>query len=175
MNNLGLIIQDGKVIVSSRDVAEVYKKQHKHVMDKIRNFIEVVPELNGSNFRLVEYIDEKGEKRPEYVMDRQGFSILVNKFTGTEALKFTIKYTEAFEEMTRQIQLGEFKPKATSIGEIASLLKILRVSMKEQGSQPSEITEMEEMICQQFNVRLPKNFIRKPAFMQISLTIPLEQ
>lgn len=37
-------------------------------------------------------------------MDRQGFSILVNKFTGTEALKFTYKYTKAFEEMSGEIE-----------------------------------------------------------------------
>lgn len=100
---LGLIIKNDKVVVSSRKVAEIYEKQHKDVLKKIRSFILEAPELDGRNFTLVDYEDSKGEYRPEYIMDRQGFSIIVNKFTGSKALKFTIKYTDAFEEMSKKL------------------------------------------------------------------------
>lgn len=113
-NNLGLIIRNGNILASSRDVAKNYKKDHADVLKKIRGFIEIVPELNEGSFSLVDYIDEKGEKRPEYQMDRQGFSILVNKFTGEEALKFTVKYTKAFEEMSKELQ----QPKASCIEDL---------------------------------------------------------
>ena len=52
---------------------------------------------------MVSYIDEKGESRPEYLMDRQGFSILVNKFTGKKALRFTYEYSIAFEKLAQQL------------------------------------------------------------------------
>lgn len=87
--------------------AEIYGKQHKHVMEKIRSFIDLIPEINGLNFKLVNYEDNKGEKRPMYIIDRQGFSMLVNKFTGDEATIFTYKYTQAFEcliELVKQLQ-----------------------------------------------------------------------
>lgn len=101
----GLTYSDGKVTTTSLKVAEIYEKQHKHVMEKIRNYIELIPEINGSNFRLVEYVDSKGEKRPMYDMDRQGFSMLVNKFTGDKATIFTYKYTMAFERLAELIEL----------------------------------------------------------------------
>lgn len=76
-------------------------------MEKIRSFIDLIPEINGLNFKLVNYEDNKGEKRPMYIIDRQGFSMLVNKFTGDEATIFTYKYTQAFEcliELVKQLQ-----------------------------------------------------------------------
>ncbi|MBU3216676.1 Rha family transcriptional regulator [Clostridium estertheticum] len=47
---------------------------------------------------MAKYLDEQGKERPMYIMDRQGFAMLVNKFTGDEATIFTYKYTKAFEE-----------------------------------------------------------------------------
>lgn len=108
--DLGLFIKSDKILVSSRKVAEVYGKEHKNVLSKIRGFVKVIPELDGLNFKLVEYEDEKGELRPEYLMDRQGFSILVNKFTGDKALKFTYKYTLAFEQMTKELEKLQTQP-----------------------------------------------------------------
>lgn len=103
----GLTCEDGIVTTTSLKVAEIYGKQHKHVMEKIRGFIDLIPEINGSNFRLVDYDDNKGEKRPMYIIDRQGFFMLVNKFTGDEATIFTYKYSQAFEhliELVKQLQ-----------------------------------------------------------------------
>ena len=76
----GLTYSEGKVTTTSLKVAEIYGKEHKDVLKKIRSFIELIPELNGLNFKLVDYVDAKGESRPMYSMDRQGFSMLGNKF-----------------------------------------------------------------------------------------------
>lgn len=103
----GLTCEDGIVTTTSLKVAEIYGKDHKNVMAKIRSFIDLIPEINGLNFKLVDYEDNKGEKRPMYIIDRQGFSMLVNKFTGDEATIFTYKYTQAFErliELVKQLQ-----------------------------------------------------------------------
>ena len=99
----GLEEENGTVTTTSLKVAEVYGKDHKNVMAKIQHFIEIIPELNGLNFKLVEYKDGKGEMRPMYRMDRKGFAMLVNKFTGDKALIFTAKYTDAFERMIELI------------------------------------------------------------------------
>ena len=101
----GLIEENGIVTTTSLKVAEIYNKEHKNVMAKIKTFIDLIPEINELNFKLVEYADAKNEKRPMYKMDRQGFSMLVNKFTGDEATIFTYKYTKAFERMIELIEL----------------------------------------------------------------------
>lgn len=108
--NLGLILKNGKVKTDSRKVAEVYEKEHRNVIKKIEAILAVVPEVQ-LNFEQIFYNDVYGREQPMYEMDRQGFSILVNKFTGDKALKFTYMYTKAFEEMTEHInnqpQIGQ--------------------------------------------------------------------
>lgn len=97
--------EEGQIVTNSLRVAEYYKKEHKDVLKKIRGFIDLIPELsNGGNFSLVDYVDAKGEKRPMFMMDRQGFSMLVNKFTGDEATIFTYKYTQAFEQIAEELE-----------------------------------------------------------------------
>jgi len=97
--------EEGKVVTSSLKVAEYYRKEHKDVLKKIRGFIQLIPEIvNEGNFSPVEYLDAKGEKRPMFMMNRQGFSLLVNKFTGDEATLFTYKYTKAFEDMMEELE-----------------------------------------------------------------------
>lgn len=101
----GLTYSEGKVTTTSLKVAEIYDKEHKNVMAKIKSFVELIPELNGLNFKLVDYVDAKGESRPMYNMDRQGFSMLVNKFTGDKATIFTYKYTKAFERLVELVKM----------------------------------------------------------------------
>ena len=101
----GLMVnEEGKVVVGSRIVALKYGKDHSDVLKKIRKYIEAIPELAEGNFTLGSYLDENKQSRPEYLMDRQGFSILVNKFTGDDALIFTYKYTKAFEDMIEELE-----------------------------------------------------------------------
>lgn len=113
----GLEEESGEVTTTSLKVAEVYGKEHKDVMKKIRHFIEIIPELNGGNFALVDYVDAKGETRPMYRMDRKGFAMLVNKFTGDKALIFTAKYTDAFERMIELI--SQLKDETNKLYDIA--------------------------------------------------------
>lgn len=99
--------EDGTVTTNSLKVAEYYGKGHNDVMKKIRKFIELIPELAEGNFTHGIYLDGNNQERPMFIMDRQGFSMLVNKFTGDEATLFTYKYTKAFEQMIELI--GQLK------------------------------------------------------------------
>lgn len=50
--------------MTSLEIAELTGKQHFHVMEAIRKMEPAWMKVNGSNFRLVEYRDKKGELRP---------------------------------------------------------------------------------------------------------------
>jgi Rha family phage regulatory protein len=86
-----LMVKDGKVLVSSRVIAKELNKIHAHVMDKIRDV------LNVSEFRSVDYIDTKGEARKEYLLDRDAFVLLVMNYQGYNDFKRA--YIQRFNEM----------------------------------------------------------------------------
>ena len=48
--------------------------------------------------------EQNGQDYKMYLMNRDGFSLLVMGFTGTEALEWKIKYINAFNEMEKKLQ-----------------------------------------------------------------------
>lgn len=95
-----LAIVEGKPVASSVTVAEHFEKKHKHVLDAIQRIINEVPlDFNEPNFRPVDYLDAKGERRPAYELSRDGFTLLAMGFTGKKALAWKLKYIEAFNAM----------------------------------------------------------------------------
>jgi Rha family phage regulatory protein len=86
-------------MVSSRMVAERFDKEHNHVLRDVRQKIMpfISEQFNASNFALVEYIDAKGEKRPEIMMTKNGFVLLAMGFTGEEAMLWKIRFIDAFD------------------------------------------------------------------------------
>ena len=57
--------------MSSLEIAELTGKQHKSVMQAIRNMEPAREKVNGLKFKLVEYLDQKGERRPCYQLTNE--------------------------------------------------------------------------------------------------------
>lgn len=91
-------IEAGKVVATSRRVAEVFGKQHKDVLRSVRN-LDCSSDFNQRNFAPVKYEDQKGELRTEFHITRDGFTFLVMGFTGQKAAAFKEAYIKAFNEM----------------------------------------------------------------------------
>lgn len=122
IGELGIFEKHSDAWVSTRNVARLFDKDHRHIMETIRNRIlpDISEEFNRSNFRLVKYSDAKGEKRPEYLLNRKSFSMVVMGFTGKKAMAFKEAYIEAFEAMctvidTRQISKAGYKEMTAAI------------------------------------------------------------
>ena len=100
MNAIQQLVEqhEGKAVTSSMKVAEVFGKQHKNVIQAIEKLLEDQDVFNRLNFQPVEYVDAKGEKRPMYEMDRDGFTLLAMGFTGKQALQFKLSYIDAFNK-----------------------------------------------------------------------------
>lgn len=64
------------------------------------------------------YQDDKGETRNEYLLTRDGFSLLVMGFTGQKALEWKLKYIDAFNQM--ETALREVDPRANILLRIYS-------------------------------------------------------
>lgn len=85
-------------MTDSLKVAEYFGKQHKNVLRAVKE-LDCSPEFNQLNFKLVKYVDEKGEKRPMYLMTQDGFTLLVMGFTGKKAMQFKEAYIKKFNQM----------------------------------------------------------------------------
>lgn len=111
-------------LTTSNNIADVFGKRHADVIRAIDNLMKDLPEEHQRNFALVEYIDEKGEKRPAYKINRDGFTLLAMGFTGKKALAFKLAYIEAFNAMEKKlIELSSFEPDSDMDGLIPANLE----------------------------------------------------
>lgn len=104
---------DGQLTTTSLDVAAHFGKRHDTVLRAIRT-LDCSPEFNARNFAEVEYLDAKGEQRPQYRLTRDGFTLLCMGFTGKEAGKWKEAYINAFNEMERALNGAAANPGAAA-------------------------------------------------------------
>lgn len=105
MNEL-IQVNDGQLVVSSRQVAEHFGKQHGHVLRDIECFISQNPKLEFDMFFESYYQAGTGKNYKEYLMNRDGFSLLAMGFTGKKALEWKLKYIQAFNEMEKRLNMA---------------------------------------------------------------------
>lgn len=115
-------VANGEAFTTSLNVAEVFDKQHKHILAKIGEFPQDI--FNGSNFRLVEYKDKKGESRPYYKISKDGFVLLAMSFTGERFYKFKVAYINAFNQMADEIKRLKFEAYVNKIAELDAANKL---------------------------------------------------
>ncbi len=147
----------GQPKVSSLDIAEKFGKPHADVLKAIRKLIFDLPqEFNEGNFSLVEYTDDKGEKRPMYHLTRDAFSLLAMGFTGKKALEWKVKYIEAFNAMEAELQKqAEAKTsRKKAIYANAEKTRRIETSNKENFRQKiiEELAQMEKQLGRTYNL-----------------------
>ena len=122
MKNLNLVsINNNQVVVSSRQVADNFGKQHKDVLESIRGILAA--ENSATKFFYESTFTNRGKQYPEYLMNRDGFSLLVMGFTGEKALEWKVKYINAFNAMEQELRNKELeKPKQANERDKAMLL-----------------------------------------------------
>lgn len=98
--------QNDQVLTNSLLVAEKFGKEHKHVLDAIRELIQGCAETSADPmFVETIYVNEQNRQEyPMFVMNRDGFTLLAMGFTGKKALKFKLDYIAAFNAMERSLK-----------------------------------------------------------------------
>lgn len=102
-SNMGLVIRDGKIVVSSREVAEKFGKLHKDILKAIKN-LECSDEFGRLNFAPSSYTNSQNKLQPEVLMTRDGFTFLAMGFTGKDAAMFKESYIAAFNKMEVELK-----------------------------------------------------------------------
>ena len=107
--NLGLTERDGKAVVSSRDIARVFEKEHRRVLQDVRTIAENDLVWGLHNFVQSAYTNEQNKSQPQYLITRDGFTLLVMGYTGEKAMRFKKAYIAAFNEMESRFAPRNYK------------------------------------------------------------------
>ena len=175
MNNLPLIKTDGGFYADSRDVAEAIERPHCDLLKTIRNYISYLGEgkISESEFFVeTTYVNDQNKKMPCYLITKKGCDMIANKLTGKKGVLFTAAYVSAFEQMKNHIEqanLQRFPAKATSAGEVASLLKNVRITMEHQNSPAVKVAMQTEMLLKHFGIPVIEDFVESSPFEQLTL------
>jgi len=136
-----------QLTTTSLKVAEVFGKQHLHVLRDIEQFLS--DQRGVSNFGYTPYIHpQNGQKYHYYEMNQDGFTLLVMGYTGEKALDFKYKFLAAFNQMKQllnskeyilsrafEILNSELQTKEATIQQLQETTKTQEIIIKEQAPE----------------------------------------
>lgn len=94
--------------MSSREIAELTGKRHDNVMRDIRNMEPAWEKVNALRFELVEYIDGKGEKRPEYQLTKREVLYVATKWNDEIRARLIVRWEELENKQLQKSLPGTF-------------------------------------------------------------------
>lgn len=141
--------EHNQLVVSSLQIAEDFGKQHKNVIQSIEN---LVAENSAAKSLFYETTYEnRGKQYPMYLMNRDGFSLLVMGFTGKEAMNWKLKYIQAFNAMEKRLmspKMDEIKQKEIDLRYMNAKARIASIWLKLSDRVPRN-TEYQQ-ICNSY-------------------------
>ena len=123
--------EKGVLVTTSRNVAEVFGKEHYNVLKDIKSLIEDAPDkdFTAVNFYVSEYTDPTGRKLPEYLLTRDGTMLLVMGYNGAKALELKTAYIKRFNEMEAKLR----EPQQRIAGDLTPTLSNARFLLEAAG------------------------------------------
>lgn len=104
----------GEERITSLEIAEMANKRHSDVMRSIRNMGKAWLQVNGRNFALVDYQDQKGEHRPCYSLTKKESLYIATKFDDVMRAKLINRWEELEikhrEQAQAKMQAEQMKP-----------------------------------------------------------------
>lgn len=103
--------EKGVLVTTSRNVAEVFGKNHADVVRDVRNILSNLSNTDKNwgirNFADTPYTHpQNGQTYSEYLITKDGLTLLVMGYTGPKAMQFKLAYINRFNEMEAQLQSG---------------------------------------------------------------------
>lgn len=119
-------------VCTSLDVAETFGKEHRHVLEDIRR---IGTSISTAEFSALfcedSYIASNGKKNPMYIMNRDGFTLLVMGYTGEKAIQFKLDYIKQFNTMEKALK-GKLLEREKGIAVRQALTKALQQSSENE-------------------------------------------
>jgi len=106
MNEKKIVFRENdQVWTESLDVANKFTRRHADVLRIIKKLIssECTPEFAQRNFTLSSYQDANNRPLPMYKITRDGFMMLVTRFSGRQAAKYIEDYMSLFNSLEKAL------------------------------------------------------------------------
>lgn len=116
--------------VTSLDVAETFEKEHRRVLQDIRE-MNCSEEFRLHNFVQSSYENSQGHKQPLFLMTRDGFTLLVMGYSGEKAMKFKEAYIRQFNAMEK-VLIGKLREREKGIAVRQALTNAIQVSQENE-------------------------------------------
>lgn len=112
MSDLVFKGENNQAMTNSLLVAEKFGKEHKHVLDAIREIVKGYAEFSADPmFEETTYVNKQnGQSYPLFIMTEEGFTLLAMGFTGKKAMAFKLEYIKAFKKMREYIVSQQQQP-----------------------------------------------------------------
>lgn len=108
MNQL-VFIENNRVVTDSLTVAEVFEKEHKHVVRDIEVQISKLHEAKEhefvkSNFGLEIFKAKNNKEAKKYLLTEEAFTLVAMSYTTPEAMKMKVRFIEEFKRMRAELE-----------------------------------------------------------------------
>ncbi|MDZ5609659.1 Rha family transcriptional regulator [Bacillus pseudomycoides] len=147
-SQLQVINQDGRLLVDSREVAEMIGKRHTDLLRSIENYIKILEnaKLRSQNFFVEDNYTTEGNNKiyKRYLLTRKGCDMVANKLTGERGVLFTAAYVMKFEQMEQQIQREQ-----KQLGDTFSQIRLLATGTIDLNNR---VTSLEEKVETQLTI-----------------------
>ncbi|MFL4498143.1 Rha family transcriptional regulator [Weissella sp. MSCH1] len=137
---------NGQVTTTSREVAGVFGKEHRHVL---RDIDDLVKQMGGAQnwadptFEEETYIHEQNHQEYRQIrMNKDGFTLLAMGFTGSKATQFKLRYIQAFNEMEETLRSQPALP-TNPLDQIVLLAQGTTQLSKEVGKLKNKVDELD--------------------------------
>ena len=122
--------------MTSLEIAELTGKQHKNVMQAIRNMEPAWEKVNGLKFQLVEYRDAKGELRPCYQLTKTECLYIATKFNDEARAKLVLRWEELeMADVRRKMSDVRYLPEPKKILALADEIMGENLRMLNEGAE----------------------------------------
>ncbi|MCZ2726402.1 Rha family transcriptional regulator [Bacteroides caccae] len=145
MDNLVFRGADNQALTNSLLVAEKFGKEHKRVMQDIRE-MGCSALFREHNFVLSSYLSRQNKETPMYVMTKDGFTLLVMSYTGEKAMKFKEDYIAAFNAMEKAIK-EDYTRALSNMDQRIKVIEERRTCFEGLPSPAEELPKMSQRDC----------------------------
>lgn len=150
---------NGVLVTTSRNIAEVFGKRHADVLRDIENISSQIPNeqnadlrsglnkpfVQNSNLTSGFFIastyqpDPNGRSYPEYLITKDGLTLLVMGYTGEKAMGFKIAYIKRFNEMEALLQEKILKNQEVDLDRLHKEVLLTADALKAAGYTPTKV------------------------------------